>query len=98
MPTSKTKASGPTPAPDAKTEPAAPLPGAPAAPPAKASRRDTLHVAYDGSADGGLLDVVMFGTRPEALEHAIDQEPPWKVVALTKGQSILDAINAKEKP
>lgn len=60
----------------------------------KVPRRDTLHVSY---ADGSNHDVVVFGTRTEALEHAIAQKPPWDVVALLKGQRLSDAIAEKEK-
>lgn len=66
------------------------LPDMPATP-AKPKRTETLHAAYKGGANT-FSDVVVFGTKLEAYEFAIEQDPPWKVAAIVKGQRLSEAV------
>lgn len=81
-----------------KPAPAEPLEDMPA-PPAKKTKTEKLQVAYTpdhSSANAGaVLDFAIFGVKLDALEHAMEQDPPWKVIEVLKGQSVRDAILAK---
>lgn len=72
-----------------------PLPDMPNKP-AKPKRTETLHMAYDPSHDPGAKfhDVVVFGTKLEALEYAMEQDPAWKVAPIVKGQRLTEAVTS----
>lgn len=69
------------------------LPDMPA-PVAKPKRTETLHAAYDknGNDSYSFADVVVFGTKLEAYEYAMGQDPTWKVATITKGQRLSEVV------
>lgn len=61
----------------------------------KPKRTETLHAAYQPGANGAagaFADVVVFGTKLEAYEYAIQQDPTWKVAPIVKGQRLSEAV------
>lgn len=60
----------------------------------KPKRTETLHIAHTkATADAAAFaDVVVFGTKLEALEYAMDQDPAWKVATIVKGQPLTEAV------
>lgn len=69
-------------------------------PKAPRERFNGVHVAYRPAAAGTVqtvhTDVRSFSARIDALEHAIVQDPPMKVVAWPTGMSLREAIAASE--
>lgn len=76
------------------------LPGAPAAPPKKDRKSESLHFSYLPAGDDvehdGFIDAVPFGRKIDALEHAIAEttnDVRWAYVEVHKGESLHAAIH-----
>ena len=95
-PTKKTAAAKPA-------DEAEPLENMPTPPAKKATKQEFLFVAWTGEivglenppAEVIVRDLQVFGRKADCTEFAVDQDPAWKWVQTSKGESLKDAILAK---
>jgi hypothetical protein len=69
---------------------------APKAP--RPKKAESLFVAYQAdvpSDPSGFVNLVVFGRKIDAADHALEQDPAWKVIEIHKGEPLLAAVRAK---